>query len=149
MPPLHNEYHDDKIVHEIKKCIECNRGHECDTARCQYCRNLYFLHYKYHDDNIVHKKTLNELTFGKYKGRTVDSLVGKDDNYIQWLIGGNICYGVGDNELWNHIRLNLLPKTAIQFGKYKENTFEWIKSNDMSYYRWIKNKCDKPFCGLL
>jgi len=37
------------------------------------------------------------LTFGKYKGRSLEDLMGEDPSYVQWLLEENVI-GVSDED---------------------------------------------------
>jgi uncharacterized protein (DUF3820 family) len=89
-----------------------------------------------------------EFQFGKWKDYTPDSLIGVADEYLQWYIGNHEEYLAEMNGTLNDIKI-LLMRTKACFGKYKGRSFEHIKANDPSYYRWIKRTIDKPYVKYL
>lgn len=130
-----------------KPCIDCHKRNTCRTKRCKDCRKLCDLHNKYHDDNEVHQPPPHDfkiLSTKKYKGKSIDSLLGNDDSYIQWLTSIII-----DEELKQYIIDNLLMKTEIQFGKHKGKTHEYLYNNRNGYYTWLISNCDKPYIKYL
>jgi hypothetical protein len=84
------------------------------------------------------------LTLSKHYGSTPSQLIGRDDGYLVWLLKGNVLSESDKTNL-----ATLLPRLAIQFGKYRgAKTFGWIKQNDYSYYRWVKENVREAYLQL-
>lgn len=161
----------------LRKCIKCHERNLCRTNHCAKCRRKCWLHDTYHDDNAVHEREMipvkdedeplgfegdaivyqermarikaerfKVLSFGKHLGKNVDDLLGVDDGYIQFLARELNA----KPQLCDYIRTELLAKTKIQFGKYRQDKpFEWIKTNDPPYWQWLTTKCSLPICAIL
>lgn len=137
-----------------RTCIACFAPNRCQTLRCAACRVYCMRHNTHHDNNIncrLIKKpnenrylhivdtmtTLTTLTFGKYKGRTVDDLVGVDDSYLQWLVNDDT-----DATLKQYIIDSLLTRTKMVFGKQKGVL---LTDLEPKYVTWLKANIDKPW----
>jgi hypothetical protein len=98
------------------------------------------------EHGIEESKPFNErlLEFGKYKNESPVSLLGRDDGYIHYLLGSDYLTSYQRESI-----AELLPLTAIQFGKFRHKTFKWLKHNQSGYYNWIKANIEKPYVAYL
>jgi len=136
------KYFDDK-----RRCTKCLVVNRCKTIRCDKCRVLCKYHNCFHDDNAVHRASdfhLSGLIFGKYEGRTPESLVGVDDGYIHLLFGSSKL-----TEKEGRTLAQLLPQTKLGFGKYRSKTIDWVRTSAPGYYSWMKKNVDRAFVRYL
>lgn len=69
--------------------------------------------------------TVNELTFGKYKGRNAYDLLGEDDGCIQWLMGSDLI----SSKLKNH------SDTSVSYNTGLTTAFS---ETSVAYAHWIR-----------
>lgn len=130
-----------------RRCPQCSVVNRCKTIRCDKCRVLCKYHNCFHDDNAVHRASdfhLSGLIFGKYEGRTPESLVGVDDGYIHLLFGSSKL-----TEKERRTLAQLLPQTKLGFGKYRSKTIDWVRTSAPGYYSWMKKNVDRAFVRYL
>jgi hypothetical protein len=155
---LHKTHHYDNSFHEKRVAVLGYAHHDIlssDDLLLDEGRD-YLFNLEMEDENEhLWKQTLDQgkilidnnskpfpeqrLDEGKWKGYTFQSLIGVDDAYLQWHIG----YFYPPQRFADIDRF--LLKTHVCFGKYQGKSFEWIKANDSSYYRWFKRTIDKAY----
>jgi uncharacterized protein (DUF3820 family) len=83
---------------------------------------------------VIHPET-HILELGKYKGRTIESVIAFDPSYVGWI----------RSKPWSDIDKVLMEAIKdvqvadITFGKYKGRTLEWLMENDESYVQYLYN----------
>lgn len=90
------------------------------------------------------------ITFGKYKGKTFNSVITSDIAYTSWCISQ--IYNGSLYEFARYVTNKLQNKAGpldgiqkIDFGKYKGNTFDYVIADDINYTIWCLSEIfDKP-----
>lgn len=68
------------------------------------------------------------VTFGRYKGMTIDEIRVVNPNYLYYL---------NDSEFYKK-PLPELDEPVIDFGKYNGKTFKAVATEDPKYFEWLK-----------
>jgi len=79
------------------------------------------------------------LTFGKYIGKDINTIIKCDESYCSWLLRHKESSKLNDEQikiLESNIRED---ECYIGFGKYKNRSIKWIFENDKKYIYYLKN----------
>ena len=72
---------------------------------------------------------------GKFVGITPEDLLGlNEDGYLQFV---STCDKWKNKDMLQYVRNRIIKDTHMPFGKYKNNTLEYIKNNDEKYWNWL------------
>lgn len=135
-------YYDNPIRPNLVKDI-IKRWPELDIPiiTCKIC-NKTFNDRPNHNNtcNKCNVKKSNTIKFGKYKGKKYEELVEEDPYYCKWVMNTKTTY-IQQNlfKTWlleNHSDLNELKK-ILNFGKYREYTYEDMLHIDSGYCNWV------------
>ena len=90
-----------------------------------------------------------KLDFGKFKDKFVNDVFDDNIQYFQWLHKSTFINK--DPELQHFLESKFKDKFFMPFGKYKNQTIQFIKENDDKYYKFLKTKltdCESKFPEL-
>jgi uncharacterized protein (DUF3820 family) len=92
------------------------------------------------------------ITFGKYRDKEISDIYESDVGYAKWLYTQELILG-SKPEIKEFLRSKFEGSDmsyVMRFGKYKNKTINWIKSNDPKYIDWLqKNEYVKSNCPKL
>jgi len=77
---------------------------------------------------IMTDRGTDVVTFGRYKGMTIDEIRIINPNYLYYL---------HDSEFYKH-SLPDLDDPVIDFGKYNGKTYKSVATTDPQYFDWLK-----------
>lgn len=80
------------------------------------------------------EKKVFEFTFGKHKGKAVDSVIENDPSYAKWVCAQPFL----NSEIKNYIKSKISLDYTINWGKYKGKSIKYIADNDPKYIDWLK-----------
>ncbi|GMF36491.1 unnamed protein product [Phytophthora lilii] len=85
------------------------------------------------------------LSFGHYKGRSIEEVYNSDPRYCRWLFGQKRLF-LDNKELLDFLmsKSDVIDKSyVLRFGKYDSKSVKWIYDNDKSYFNWLYTTCDE------
>lgn len=125
-----------------KLCIDCNAYKSVHTARCASCRVKCALHNEFHADN----RYCGDKTY-----RTCPDCGDRNRAHTKYCADCRVKCSVckvfhDDNNRCKSFWKEPIPKARlvsksmtdiISFGRYKGNSYDWIKANDDQYLHWL------------
>lgn len=83
----------------------------------------------------------DQITFGKYKGKTIREVIDEDWQYIRWAVidSQRLLADVDKIVEYHESKVKPIePNDIITFGKYKGRTLLEIFTEDPQYLRWLQ-----------
>lgn len=96
------------------------------------------------------------LDFGKYKGKSIETVYDIDQGYSRWLFNQDLLISEKPEiKEFLSSKLDSNDKSyLLSWGKHKSKTIKWVFDNDKQYFTWMskneytRDKCKKLFSEI-
>jgi uncharacterized protein (DUF3820 family) len=83
-----------------------------------------------------------KLNFGKYKGQDPMGLVGRDEQYVFWLLdcrkGGKFI----KEDMYQYLQHKVADRCVMPFGKHKGLLISYLRIHETDYINWLAKNSD-------
>ncbi|TYZ65582.1 hypothetical protein PybrP1_000620, partial [[Pythium] brassicae (nom. inval.)] len=81
------------------------------------------------------------ISFGKYKGKTIETVFSSDLNYCKWLFTNEkLLERNPDIKTYLNDKMkDVCFDYTMTWGKHKNKTIQWVYDNDRSYFDWLND----------